>query len=306
LKSASSQFLGLEKAFTDFNQAAVVILPVPYEGGVSYGKGTAQGPSAVIQASHHLELYDEVLKAEPFRMGIATLKPLTVETGPECVQEEIYRVSRNLLNTGKFVVLLGGDHSITSGHVRALREKADPLGVIQLDAHTDLRDAFEGSRWSHACAMARVRELTPHTLQIGIRSLSAAEAEKIDAQHLPVCTMNAYRQQTFDLKEALAALPDMVYLSLDVDVFDWSVVRSTGTPEPGGLQWDEAISLLREIMFTKTVIGFDIVELADDPHDINSPFAVAKLLYKMLGFRLAAAVQHGRADWPQKPQGNLF
>ena len=306
MKLASSQFLGLEKAFTDFNKAAVVILPVPYEGGVSFGKGTARGPKAVIQASHYLELYDEVLKAEPFRMGIATLKPLAVETDPQNVQEEIYRVSRNLLNTGKFVVLLGGDHSITSSHVRALTEKADPLAVIQFDAHADLRDTFESSRWSHACAMSRVRELTPDTLQIGIRSMSAAEAEKIEAQHLPVCTMDALRQRTFDLKAAMAALPDKVYLSLDVDVFDWSVVRSTGTPEPGGLLWDEAISLLREIFFTKTVIGFDIVELAPDPHDINSPFAVAKLLYKMLGFRLAAAIHHGRADWPQKPQGDLF
>ena len=306
MKLASSQFLGLENAFTGFNQAAAAILPVPYEGGVSYGKGTAQGPQGVIQASHYLELYDESLEAEPFRMGIATLKPLSVETDPESIQNEIYRASRALCETGKFIVLLGGDHSITSGHVKALKEKFDSLAVIQLDAHADLRDTYEGSRWSHACAMTRVRELTPHTLQIGIRSMSAVEAGLIKAQQLPVCTLDAYRRRACDLKSALAALPDKVYLSLDVDVLDWSVVRSTGTPEPGGFLWDEILSLLREIFFTKAVIGFDVVELAHDPLDINSPFAVAKLIYKMLGFKLAAAVHHRRIDWPRNPLGNLF
>lgn len=306
MKSASSQFLGLEPEFTAFDRAAIAILPVPYEGGVSFGKGAAEGPDAIIQASQYLELYDEILQAEPFRMGITTVNPPNIGLDPERVQNEIYRSSRALREAGKFIVLLGGDHSISTGLVKALKQETDPLAVIQLDAHTDLRDSYEGSRLSHACVMSRVRELTPYTLQIGIRSMSAAEANRIAEQQLPVCTMDAFRRRTFDLKAALRALPDTVYLSLDVDVFDWSVVRSTGTPEPGGLQWDEAMTLLHHIFFTKNVIGFDVVELAHEPGDMNSPFAVAKLIYKMLGFKLAAAVNQGLTDWPHKPGGNLF
>ncbi len=306
MKSASSQFLGLEKDYTAFDRAAVAILPVPYEGGVSFGTGTAQGPETIIQSSHYLELYDEVLQAEPFRMGITTVNPPIIDLDPERVQNEIFRSSCALREAGKFIVLVGGDHSIISGHIKALKNDFDPLAVIQFDAHADLRDTYEGSRLSHACAMSRVRELTPHTLQIGIRSMSTAEANRIAEQRLPVCTMDAYRSRTFDLEAALNALPDTVYLSLDVDVFDWSVVCSTGTPEPGGLQWDEAMTLLHHIFFTKNVIGFDVVELAHNPNDINSPFAVAKLIYKMLGFKLAAAVKRGLVDWPRKPSGNLF
>ena len=306
MKTAASQFLGLESKHTDFARAAVVILPVPYEGGISFGKGAAQGPQAIIEASRYLELYDEGLQAEPYRMGIATVNAPILDSDPERVQKEIYRSSRALRQAGKFIVLLGGDHSISSGLARALKEEGDPLAVLQLDAHADLRDTYEGSRWSHACAMARLREITPHTLQIGIRSMSAAEAALIQEQQMPVCTMDAYRRRTFDLKAALDKLPDAVYLTLDVDVFDWSVVRSTGTPEPGGLLWDEAMDLLRLIFSTKKVIGVDVVELARNPHDINSPFAVAKLIYKMLGFKLAADVNRGLIEWPHQPCGNLF
>jgi agmatinase len=306
VKLAHSQFLGLEPVYTDFERAAVAILPVPYEGGVSFGKGAAQGPDAIIQASHYLELYDEVLKSEPCRMGIATLEPPDHLSDPEQLQAELYRLSRSLHEMGKFVVLVGGDHSVSSGHVKALKDDIDPLAVIQLDAHADLRDSYEGSRLSHACVMSRLREITPYTLQIGIRSMSAPEADRIAAEQLPVCTMDAYRRGTFDLQKALADLPATVYLTLDVDVFDWSVVRSTGTPEPGGLLWDEAMALLQQIFFTKNVVGADVVELASDPNDINSPFAVAKLIYKILGFKLTAAVQSHAIDWPDTPRGKLF
>ncbi|MFH1941658.1 MAG: agmatinase [bacterium] len=300
------QFLGLEPAYTSFDDAAVAILPFPYEGGISYGRGTAGAPDAVLEASYFLELYDEVLKAEVHRMGIATVAPPTIPGEPERMIQTIQSMVESLLDEGKFVVVIGGDHSISSGTCRALREKAGSVSVIQLDAHADLRDSYEGSRLSHACTMSRIREMTSDTFQLGIRSLSAEEAERVEREKIALCTMDAFRSGAFDVDCALKALPDPVFLTIDVDVFDWSVVASTGTPEPGGFLWDEAVSLLEKIFLRKCVIGFDVVELAYHPADRNSPFAVAKLIYKMLGFKLKSEVQRRNLPWPDSPKGNLF
>ncbi len=284
----------------------MALLPVPYEGGVSWGKGAAEAPDWVIEASGYLELYDEVLHREPCRMGIVTVAPPELPQDPEALQQVLYPFLSDLLDTGKFVVMLGGDHSISSAFVKALHERRSPLSVIQLDAHADLRETYEETPFSHACAMSRIREITPNTLQIGIRSLSLEEAKKVDRERIPVCTMRDFRKGAFDVKGALGRLPDPVYLTVDVDVFDWSVVRSTGTPEPGGLGWDEALELLETIFSLKAVAGFDVVELAKDARDTASAFAVAKLIYKMLGFKLAAAVGQGLTDWPDHPKGNVL
>lgn len=299
-------FLDPGHEYTDFGRAAVVILPVPYEGGVSYGTGTAQAPEAVIAASHQLELYDEVLKGEPFRMGIATVVPPTLPTDPAGVQATVYRCAAELVDQGKFVVLIGGDHSVSSGFARALHAKHGSLSVIQIDAHADLRDTYENSRLSHACVMSRIRELTESTLQIGIRSLSGEEAHRIERENLAVCTMSMYRRGDFDIDAAIDALQDPIFLTVDVDAFDWSVIQSTGTPEPGGFYWDEALELLGKIFDRRTVVGFDVVELSAQAHDANSPFAVAKMIYKMLGFKLATAVRKGPLNWPERPHGNIF
>jgi agmatinase len=299
-------YLNLPPALSRFEAAAIALLPVPHEGGVSWGKGAAEAPDWVIEASGYLELYDEVLKREPCRMGIATVSPPELPVDPAAVQTVLYPFLRDLLDTGKFVVMLGGDHSISAAFVRALHERKSPLSVIQLDAHADLRETYEGSPFNHACAMSRIREITPHTLQIGIRSLSLEEAKRVDQERLAFCTMNDFRKGAFDVKAALERLPDPVYITVDVDVFDWSVVRSTGTPEPGGFVWDEAMELLESIFSMKAVAGFDVVELAKDPRDVSSPFAVAKLIYKMLGLRLAAAVDQGVTGWPDHPQGNVL
>jgi agmatinase len=154
--------------------------------------------------------------------------------------------------------------------------------------------------------MSRIRELTGNTLQIGIRSMSGREALRIEQESLAVCTMAALRSGEFDINAALEALPEPVYLTLDVDVFDWSVIRSTGTPEPGGFLWDEAMDLLKKIFASKTIAGFDVVEYAYQPHDPNSAFAVAKMIYKMLGFKLADEVRRGNTTWPHEPRGSLF
>ena len=306
MKRCAKQFLDPEPEFTDYKNAAVVILPVPYEGGVSYGTGTARGPDAIIEASAYLELYDEILEAEPYRMGITTVMPPEILSDAESMHASVYEIIKTLSRDDKFVVMLGGDHSISIGFLEALYEKYDQISVIQLDAHSDLRDTYEGGPYSHACVMSRIRELTSDTLQIGIRSMSLAEAHKIERENLAVCTMSAYRNGEFDIDSAIETLPEPVYLTMDVDVFDWSVIRSTGTPEPGGLLWDETLALLQRIFTQKNVIGIDVVELSADPYDRNSAFAVAKLIYKMLGFKLAAEVSRGRLTWPGKPRGNLF
>jgi agmatinase len=305
-KTHHKSYLNLPPELTQFEGAAVAVLPVPYEGGGSWGKGAAEAPDWVIEASAYLELYDEVLKREPCRMGIATVAPPALPRDPEALQDVLYHFLRDLLDTGKLVVMLGGDHSISTSFVKALHERKSPLSVIQLDAHADLRETYEETAHSHACVMSRIREITPHTLQIGIRSLSFEEAMKVDRERIPLCTMKDFRKGAFDVNAVLGQLPDPVYLTVDVDVFDWSVVRSTGTPEPGGLGWDEALELLEAIFSLKEVMGFDVVELSKDPHDVNSAFAAAKLIYKMLGLKLNAAVDQGVTDWPDHPKGSVF
>lgn len=284
MKKYSKQYLGIEAPFTDYETARFVVLPVPYEGGVSYGHGTDKAPDAIIEASHYLELYDEVFDTEPYRMGICTLAPMDTNIPPEQLIQNIQNQVRALLDDEKCVAMLGGDHSISSGYARAIRDKYPEFSVIQLDAHSDLRDSYEGSIYSHASVMARIRELTPHTLQLGIRSMSREEADYVQKEKLLLCSMYRLRKQLFNLEAALSKLPDPVFITFDLDVMDWSIISSTGTPEPGGLLWDEAMEILALIFSKKKVIGFDLVELSHSPYDNNSAFAAAKLLYKMMGF----------------------
>ncbi len=285
MKLYKSQFLNPEPEYTNIETAKVAIIPYPYEGGVSYGKGTEQAPDAVIEASHYLELYDEVLDAEPYKVGIATIDPQEIPDKSEEMITHLYRLTKTLIQQNKFIAVIGGDHSISSGCFKAFFEKHKTISVIQFDAHSDLRDAYEGSKLSHASVMARIREMTPHTLQLGIRSMSIEEAEVVKKENIQLYTMHKLRKGNINIKQLLDNLPDPVFITFDVDALDWSIVSSTGTPEPGGFYWDEVLEILELIFSTKNVIGFDIVELsANDP---NSPFAVAKLLYKMLGFKFS-------------------
>ncbi|MBN2031218.1 agmatinase [bacterium] len=306
MKLYSKQFLGLDSNDNAYEDAAVLILPIPYEGGISYRIGTARAPDAVLEASNYLELYDEVLKEEPYRMGIATLQPPQILDHSEKMIKTVYQTVRLLLKINKTIVLLGGDHSITTGCLKAHFEKYPALTVIQLDAHADLRDSYNGSRYSHACIMSRIREITTNTLQLGIRSLSKEEAERIQSEKIALYTMDDYRTGQLDIHKAIRDIPEPVYITLDVDVFDWSVIASTGTPEPGGWTWNEGLTLIRQIFTLKNVIGFDIVELSFSPNDHNSPFAVAKLIYKMLGFKLQKYILDHHIPWPSQPSGPIF
>ncbi len=306
MKCHQTPFLGIETPFSDYKSAAVAILPLPYEGGISYGAGTAMAPQAVLEASHYLEFYDEELKQEPYKAGIATIAPPDVPDNPRAMLEQLHDMVDALIRDGKWVVVLGGDHSISSGAFQALKKSSGAASVIQLDAHADLLESYEGSPYSHASVMARMRDHTPHTLHIGIRSISAEEAELAEKKSIPILTMTEYRQGKWDLEAELEKLPDPVFLTIDADVFDWSVIFSTGTPEPGGFQWHEAMRILHTIFLKKNVIGCDVVELSYRESDPNSPFAVAKLIYKCIGYKILYETQQKAIKWPQKPNGRFF
>jgi agmatinase len=306
MKCHQTPFLGLETPFSDYESAAVAVLPLPYEGGISYGAGTALAPQAVLDASHHLELYDEELKQEPYKAGITTIAPPDVPDDPEAMLEQLRGLVSSLTGAGKWVVVVGGDHSISSGAFQALKQCKQAASVIQLDAHADLLESYQDSRYSHASVMARMREMSPHTLHIGIRSISAGEAELAERKAIPILTMSDYRQGKWNLDAELKKLPDPVFLTIDVDVFDWSVIFSTGTPEPGGFQWHEAMRILRTIFLKKNVSGCDVVELSYRESDPNSPFAAAKLIYKCIGYKMLYETQARAIQWPQKPKGRYF
>lgn len=305
MKLSEKQFLGPDPEFTSYENAAAVILPFPYEGGVSYGKGTGQAPEAIINASHYLELYDEVLRAEPYRMGIATLQAPEIPADPQLMHDLLFQTASQLLSDEKFVIVIGGDHSISSAYFKALLNKYHTLSAIQIDAHSDLRDSYEGSKLSHASVMARIREMTPHALQMGIRSVSLEEVHWIERDNLSVFTMHEFRKQKMILPYELAKLPAPVFVTIDVDAFDTSVIMNTGTPEPGGFTWDEVMDVLNEIFTNKTVVGCDVVELSYVPTDRNSQFATAKLIYKLLGYKLLSVLQQTNRTWPQRPMGSF-
>lgn len=263
------------------DEPAVTVLPLPYEGTVSWGRGAAAGPAALLEASTQVEWWDEVLEREPCQVGIETA-PAPAMPGAPAEAVELARVeTARILDRGRFPVVLGGEHSLSLGVYLALAERHPGLGVVQLDAHADLREQYEGHKNSHACVMARVREQTDAVVQLGVRSLSRREATRIRQEGLAVGMMHDLRAGRFDAREALEALPDKIFLTFDVDALDLSLVRATGTPEPGGFDWQEINALLRLIFETRQVIGLDVMELCGG--DPASAFCVARLVNRMIG-----------------------
>ena len=275
----------------DYATAAAAILPVPFERTVSYGTGTGAGPAAILQASAQVEEFDEELGYEPCKQGVATL-PFCVPESKDLAEAlgEIEAAARKPLTDGKFLLTLGGEHSLTLALVRAVLDVSgnEPLGVVQFDAHADLRDSYEGSPLSHACVLRRVLELNLPTLSVGLRSLSAPEAALIENRALPV--IRAPELENPEAAEArfrnsLEALPRRIYLTFDLDFFDPSLVPATGTPEPGGGRWYPTLRLLRTLFETKDVVAMDLVELAPMAGHSSSDFVAARLAYKCLGYR---------------------
>jgi agmatinase len=250
-------------------------------------QGSAKGPAAMIKASHYVEFYDEVLDMETFRhSGIATLPAVRFERKVDAKAVElIEKETLKLLTDHKFVVSFGAEHTITLGLVKAHQKKYKKLSVLQVDAHSDLRDAYHGNKFSHACVMARVHELGVKLCQVGIRAQCKEEAELIkSSKNITTFYAHQIRQNNNWVEQATNALTDNVYITIDADGFDPSVVPNVGTAEPGGLFWEEVNQLLAHVVKNKNVVGFDIVEIAPVRGQILSEYAMAKLAYRLMGF----------------------
>lgn len=286
-----TNFADLPRELRRYETSRAVVLPVPFERTVSYGKGTGRGPAAIIRASHFVETWDEELETDCSRRGIATLPPLRPRARDlgKALAEVEGEVTRHLAR-GKFVVTLGGEHSLSVAPVKAAKRTAEgeigsgEIGVVQFDAHADLRDEYEGTPWSHACVMRRIVELGVPTLAVGIRALSEPEAAVVRERSLAVIWGHQLERAERRFASLLDRLPERVYLTFDVDYFDPSLVPATGTPEPGGGLWYPTLDLLRELFRRKRVLAMDVVELAPKPGWPASDFVAAKLVYKCLGY----------------------
>jgi agmatinase len=278
-------FGGVDETFTTLERARLVLLPVPYDRTASYMKGTAEGPRAILEASTHMELFDEELGLEPYTVGIHTAPPVSGnDDPPEVMARKVEETAARYLGMGKMPVVLGGEHSVSIGAIRAYEAAHPRLSLIQLDAHGDLRESFEGSPYSHACVMRHFAGRIP-TLQIGIRSLSKEEGAFIRERRLPVISAREFMARPAIALEAVDRLTDEIYLTVDVDYFDPAIMPATGTPEPGGPGWYETLVLLREICRRKRLVGFDVNELRPLRDDKAPDFLTAKLVYKIIAFR---------------------
>ncbi len=287
----ASNFLAIEKKISAFDSSAIVVLQAPYEHTVSYGGGTKRGPDAIITASHFVEFYDEELDRELcYDVGIATLPPLKFGKKADTkALSIIYDTTKQLLEHKKFVVTLGGEHTISQAPIRAHLERFPDLSVLQFDAHSDLRESYQGSIYSHASVMARVCEfLNPQRLvQVGIRAQCIEESRFIKQKGITTLYAHEIRnpRRQYDwMDRVLEQLSGHVYVSFDVDGFDPSIMPSTGTPEPNGLWWAETMTLLRRVGEQKKIVGCDIVELAPEKGVSHPDLTTAKLAYKLMNY----------------------
>lgn len=285
--SHSCRFLGLPSGLSEFDKSEFAVLPVPYEQTTTYQPGTKRGPAAIISASREVETFDEELKFEACEAGICTLDQMeTVTSGPEKMLERIYRTHKQLLDHEKKVVMLGGEHTISIAAVRALKERYPDLWVLQMDAHADLRDSYQENRFSHACVMRRIGEISP-VAAAGVRNLSQEEYRFIQTGRAVVFQAGELKGTEQWRKQVLDRLGQNVYLTFDLDVLDPSIMPAVGTPEPGGLLWYQTLDFLKELVNTKNLVGFDVVELCPIPGLVAPDFLAARLIYKIITYMVA-------------------
>lgn len=286
-------FADLEREFSGYDASRVVILPVSYEGTVTYRKGTAKGAKAIVRASSQLELYDEETELEVYRVGIHTAKEINGNgLSPEKVTDKVYARGRKLLKDGKFIVMIGGEHSLSVGMVKAFNEEYQSLSVLQLDAHADLREEYKGSMHSHACAGRRIVEIAQLTL-LGVRSLRREDANytrQTERLSIFYAGENIGSRRVAD--KIISTLGENVYLTIDLDFLDPSIMPSVGNPEPGGVSWAEAMKFFRYLAQRRNVVGFDVVELAPLPKNIAPDFLASKLIYKLLTYVIKSRIDH--------------
>ena len=285
------QFLGSEIK-TPYEKAKVVILPIPYEATTTYRQGCQNGPAALLEASDQLEAYDEELERETCReVGIYTVQAIAdtrhQSVSAQAMLQETTQTVTQLIEAGKWLIAVGGEHSITAGVVKAYQQAIKhPFTVVQIDAHGDLRHQYEGSIYNHACVMRRIVELGLPTLAVGIRSICLEEAELIKAQQIPVIWAREMVDNTNWIDAAIARIPtEHVFITIDVDGIDPSLMPGVGTPEPGGLNWYALLQFLKRLFTTRQVIGGDVMELAPLVDSVVSEFTAAKLVYKLIGYQ---------------------
>ncbi len=276
------KFGDLPKKYSDLQNAKIVILPAPYDGTSTWQKGADKGPDALLDASANMELYDIETDSEVYLQGIHTAKPVDVDMSPEEMVDSVEKSVSYFLEKDKFVVLVGGEHSVSTGSVRAHLEKYKDFSVLQLDAHSDLRYEYEGTKYNHACVMSRISEICP-IVQVGIRSTDISEQEALRKSKV-FFAENIYNNNEW-IKKVVSLLSDKVYITIDLDVFDPSIMPSTGTPEPGGLSWYQVLMLMRAVFDNKEVVGLDVVELCPNPKNKAPDFLAAKLIYKLLSYK---------------------
>lgn len=287
--SIKKNFLAIEEQYSDYKNSKIAILPVPYEVTTSYGKGTAKGPMAILKASHYVEFFDEEVNRELcFEKGICSVKQLDMtDKRGSAALEYIQKHVAQLIADDKFVVTLGGEHTISTAPIKAHFDKYPDMTILHFDAHSDLREEYEGTKFSHACFAKRVSEFTTNITQVGIRAQSIEEYSYIKEKDIKTFYAYEIRNGRYGVdwqNMVLSTLSDNVYITFDVDYFDPSIMPSTGTPEPNGLYWAETMNLLKRLGETKNVVGFDVVELAPRKDFTYPDFMTAKLIYKMLNY----------------------
>lgn len=276
-------FGGLADEFIGYDGAQVAVVPVPFDLTTSWGSGTSQGPRAIIEASGYMELYDIETQSEAYLKGIFTDKDVEAKSS-EQLNKNVYERVLKHVKAKKFVVTLGGEHSVAFGAAKAHIEQFDKLSILHLDAHTDRREEFEDNKFSHACTLRRISELNNDIVSVGIRSLDTTELQYLDRSK--VFYAEDIHSSTNWIKQVVRLLQPNVYITFDLDVFDPAIMPSTGTPEPGGMEWYPVLSLLKEVAKAKTIVGCDVVELS--PTENKAPdFLAAKLIYKILSYKFA-------------------
>lgn len=275
-------FGGISESIANYDSAEILLQSIPYDGTSTWIKGADKGFDAFLEASENMELYDIETDSEVYKNGIHVLKEILEKSSPEKVFKEVYKKTKELLKSNKFLTFFGGEHSISIGIIKAFYEKYNNLTVLQLDAHADLRSSYMGSEYNHACALYNANKNT-NLIQLGIRSIDISEKENMNLNN--VFFAKDMTKEKGWMEQSIAKMTNDVYITLDLDVFDPSIMPSTGTPEPGGIIWADMVRFLNKVFEEKNVVGFDIVELAPIENLVAPNFLVAKLYYKMLSYK---------------------
>jgi agmatinase len=279
----NATYAGIPHNLSTLENAKIVLIPVPYDGTSTWKKGADKGPEAFLKASENMELYDIETQTEVYKKGVHLAPPpITGNETPEAMVNTVEETVKNYLSRKKFVTLFGGEHSISIGSIRAFAKNFERLTVLQLDAHADLRPTYESSPFNHACALHEASQTT-NLIQVGIRSMDGIEKDYLNPEN----TFFAHElaNDPYWMDRALDNMTENIYITIDLDGFDPSILPATGTPEPGGLLWYETLEFLKEVFKEKNVVGFDIVELCPQPALYASDFLAAKLYYKMLSYK---------------------